>query len=38
MPRRFEVADTAYQLNAVLIEVDPDTGEATTIERVFNLE
>lgn len=38
MPKRFEVADTDYQLNAVLIEVNPDTGDAAKIERIFNLE
>lgn len=38
MPRRFEVAETSYQLNAVIIEADNATGKAVTIERIFNLE
>lgn len=38
MPRRFEVADTNYQLNAVLIDADPINGTALKIERVFELE
>lgn len=38
MPRRFEVADTSYQLNAVLVEVNLEDGLALKIERVFNLE
>lgn len=38
MPRRFEVADTNYQLNAVVIDVDPTSGTATKIERIFELE
>ena len=38
MPRRFEVADTSYQLNAVVIEANPSNGLATNIERVFDLE
>ncbi|CCO09385.1 TIGR00282 family metallophosphoesterase [Desulforamulus hydrothermalis] len=38
MPRRFEVADSAYQFNAVVIDVDPNTGTALKIERIFELE
>ncbi|AEG60203.1 TIGR00282 family metallophosphoesterase [Desulforamulus ruminis] len=38
LPRRFEVADTNYQLNAVMVEVDESTGRALEIERIFNLE
>ncbi|ABO50438.1 metallophosphoesterase [Desulforamulus reducens MI-1] len=38
MPRRFEVAETDYQLNAVVIDVNPDNGIATNIERIFHLE
>lgn len=38
MPRRFEVADSEYQLNAVIIELNPENGVAMNIERVFNLE
>lgn len=38
MPKRFEVADTSYQLNAVMVEADEETGLALKIERVFNLE
>lgn len=38
MPRKFEVAETSYQLNAVIIEADNTTGKAVTIERIFNLE
>lgn len=38
MPRRFEVAMGDYQLNAVLIEIDEDTGKATSIVRIQNYE
>ena len=38
MPRRFEVADTTYQLNAVVIDVNPDNGQALKIDRIFHLE
>ncbi|GAB6157548.1 TIGR00282 family metallophosphoesterase [Desulfotomaculum varum] len=38
MPRRFEVADSSYQFNAVVIDVDPNTGTALKIERIFELE
>ena len=33
MPARFEVATDNMQMNAVLIEVDPATGHALSIER-----
>lgn len=38
MPVRFEVADGQYQFNAVLVEVEDDTGKAVSIERVSNIE
>ncbi len=33
MPARFEVATGNVQMNAVLIDVDPATGHALSIER-----
>ncbi|MCL0081178.1 TIGR00282 family metallophosphoesterase, partial [Peptococcaceae bacterium] len=33
LPQRFQVADTSYQFNAVLINIDEDTGQATEITR-----
>lgn len=38
MPKRFEVAESPYQFNAVVVEVEDDTGRAKSIERIFNLE
>ncbi|MBU7005247.1 TIGR00282 family metallophosphoesterase [Phosphitispora fastidiosa] len=38
MPVRFESADGPFQFNAVVIEVDEDTGSAVSINRVFNIE
>lgn len=38
IPRRFEVVDGLYQFNAVLIDIDEDSGLATGIERVQNYE
>lgn len=38
MPVRFEVADGPYQFNAVIVEVEEDTGRAISIERVSNIE
>lgn len=38
MPRRFETAESPYQLNAVVIDVDPASGTAIKIERIFDLE
>lgn len=34
LPARFEVADGEYQLNAVLVNVDPETGLAQDIQRI----
>lgn len=34
LPVRFEVAGGRAQLNAVLIDVDPQTGKATSIKRI----
>lgn len=34
LPTRFEVAEGAAQFNAVLIELIPETGRATAIERI----
>jgi len=38
MPRKFEVATGLYQLNAVFIDIDDNTGEALDIQRVQNFE
>lgn len=38
MPRRFEVADGLYQFNAVLLEIDEESGRALEIERIQNYE
>jgi metallophosphoesterase (TIGR00282 family) len=38
IPRRFEVTDGLYQFNAVLIDVDEESGLATGIERIQNYE
>lgn len=34
LPTRFEVAEDNVQMNAVLLEVDPGTGRANSIERM----
>ena len=38
MPQRFEVAKGPVQLNAVVIEIDGETGKALSIERVLKVE
>lgn len=38
LPRRFEVANSSYQLNAVLVEVDDSNGRAVDIRRIQNYE
>lgn len=38
VPRRFEVATGPYQLNAVILDVDENTGRARSIQRVQNFE
>ncbi|WP_031514502.1 TIGR00282 family metallophosphoesterase [Desulfofalx alkaliphila] len=38
LPQRFEVANTDYQFNAVVISIDEYTLRATDIMRVFNFE
>lgn len=38
MPRRFEVASGPYQLNAVVVEIDDESGQALLIERIIALE
>ncbi|MTI79442.1 MAG: TIGR00282 family metallophosphoesterase [Firmicutes bacterium] len=38
LPQRFDVADTDYQFNAVVVTLDETTGEATDIYRIFNFE
>ncbi len=38
MPRRFEVAEGLYQFNAVLIDVDEESGRASAIKRIQNYE
>ena len=34
MPQRFEVASDGLQINAILVEIDENTGNAVKIERV----
>ncbi len=34
IPRRFEVAETGLQINAVVIEINEETGRALSIERI----
>jgi metallophosphoesterase (TIGR00282 family) len=38
MPVRFEVADGLYQFNAVLVDIDEETGKANSIQRIYNFE
>lgn len=38
LPRRFEVASGLYQFNAVVIEIDDESGEAREINRIQNYE
>ncbi len=38
LPRRFEVASGPYQFNAVVIDIDDETGEAREIRRIQNFE
>ncbi|MBO8137458.1 MAG: TIGR00282 family metallophosphoesterase [Desulfotomaculum sp.] len=38
LPQRFEVANTKYQFNAVVITVDENTAKAKEINRIFNFE
>lgn len=38
LPNRFEVATGLYQLNAVLIDINQETGQATNIIRIQNYE
>ncbi len=38
MPQRFEVASGPVQLNAVVVEIDGDTGRAVGIERIRRVE
>lgn len=38
LPRRFEVGGGLYQFNAVIIDIDDDTGQAKDICRVQNYE
>jgi len=38
MPRKFEVATGTYQFNAVIIDIDTQTGMATKIKRIQNYE
>lgn len=38
LPQRFEVATGAFQFNGVVIDVDEETGEATSIKRIQNYE
>ncbi|KJS11181.1 MAG: metallophosphoesterase [Peptococcaceae bacterium BRH_c8a] len=38
MPRKFEVAAGPYQFNAVIIDIDTQTGMATNIKRIQNYE
>jgi len=34
IPHRFEVAAGPVQVNAVVIDIDPETGKAKSIERI----
>ena len=34
MPQRFEIAEGGLQINAVVIEIDEDTGNAVNIQRI----
>lgn len=38
LPQRFEVANTDYQFNAVLIDIDEESGTTVDIKRIFNFE
>ena len=38
LPTRFEVSNSLYQLNGVIIEIDEETGLATSIERLQEFE
>lgn len=38
MPVRFEVAEGPYQFNAVVVEVDDQTGKAGSIDRIYNID
>ena len=38
MPVRFEAADGPYQFNAVVIELNDETGKAVSIDRIINIE
>lgn len=38
MPKRFEPANGLYQFNAVIIDVDEQTGKAVSIRRIQNYE
>lgn len=38
IPQKFEVAAGTYQFNAVVVEVDENTGEAVDIKRIQNYE
>lgn len=38
IPERFEVATGPFQFNGAVIEIDEDTGEAKSIERIQNYE
>ena len=35
MPQRFEIAEGGLQINAVVIEIDEDTGKAVKIQRIL---
>ncbi len=38
MPARFEVSNSLYQFNAVVIDFDENSGRASNIQRIFNIE
>lgn len=38
LPKRFEVAGGSFQFNAVVIDIDEETGESTGIKRIQNFE
>ncbi len=38
LPRRFEIAAGLFQFNAVVVDIDEETGEASSISRIQNYE
>ena len=38
LPQRFEIATGLFQFNAVVVDIDEETGEASSISRIQNYE